>query len=159
MPALEALWTVMDEGGFEPARRLRSSGSTARCSRTARRCRSIAQGIHELWVAARRDWKDVEPAIFGTLLEQALNPRERSKLGAHYTPRAYVERLVVPTIIEPLREPTGRTTQAAIGPRWSMPATRRGALEAARTFHHQLARRACSTPPAAPATSSMSRSS
>ena len=46
----------------------------------------------------------MEPAIFGTLLERALQPRERHKLGAHYTPRAYVERLVMPTVIEPLRE-------------------------------------------------------
>jgi hypothetical protein len=36
-------------------------------------------------------------------LERALDPRERHKLGAHYTPRAYVERLVLPTVIEPLR--------------------------------------------------------
>src|SRR5690606_13994284 len=54
--------------------------------------------------AARSDWTDVEPAIFGTLLERALDPRERHKLGAHYTPRAYVERLVVPAVIEPLRQ-------------------------------------------------------
>jgi hypothetical protein len=53
--------------------------------------------------AASRDWRDVEPAIFGTLLERALAPDERHKLGAHYTPRAYVERLVLPTVIEPLR--------------------------------------------------------
>ena len=46
----------------------------------------------------------MEPAIFGTLVEQALNPEERKKLGAHYTPRAYVERLVHATIIDPLRE-------------------------------------------------------
>ena len=31
-------------------------------------------------------------------------PLERHALGAHYTPRAYVERLVLPTVIEPLRE-------------------------------------------------------
>ena len=54
--------------------------------------------------AGESDWSDVEPAIFGTLLERALEPRERHKLGAHYTPRAYVERLVLPTVIEPLRE-------------------------------------------------------
>ena len=54
--------------------------------------------------AAKQDWSKVEPAIFGTLLERALDPRERHKLGAHYTPRSYVERLVRPTIIEPLRE-------------------------------------------------------
>src|SRR5204862_2511653 len=54
--------------------------------------------------ASKADWKDVEPAIFGTLLERALDPVERHKLGAHYTPRAYVERLVMPTVIEPLRD-------------------------------------------------------
>ncbi len=53
--------------------------------------------------AAEHTWTEVEPAIFGTLLERALNPKERAKLGAHYTPRAYVELLVGPTIIEPLR--------------------------------------------------------
>jgi hypothetical protein len=57
--------------------------------------------LHE---AARADWSAVEPAIFGTLLERALDPRERHKLGAHYTPRSYVERLVQPTVIQPLRE-------------------------------------------------------
>jgi hypothetical protein len=54
--------------------------------------------------AAKADWQEVEPAIFGTLLERALDPRERHKLGAHYTPRAYVERLVIPTVMQPLRE-------------------------------------------------------
>lgn len=52
--------------------------------------------------AGKADWGHVEPAIFGTLLERALNPTERHHLGAHYTPRDYVERLVFPTIIEPL---------------------------------------------------------
>ncbi|MEX0916117.1 MAG: DNA methyltransferase, partial [Wenzhouxiangellaceae bacterium] len=36
--------------------------------------------------------------------ERALDPDERHKLGAHYTPRTYVERLVMPTIIDPLRD-------------------------------------------------------
>lgn len=62
--------------------------------------------------AARADWRFVEPAIFGTLLERALDPEERHALGAHYTPRAYVERLVLPTVIEPLRE-DWRNAQAA----------------------------------------------
>jgi len=53
--------------------------------------------------AARHDWSEVEPAIFGTLLERALDPKERHMLGAHFTPRAYVERLVRPTIEEPIR--------------------------------------------------------
>lgn len=64
------------------------------------RADQIAYLIH----AAKQDWSAVEPAIFGTLLERALDPRERHKLGAHYTPRSYVERLVRPTLIEPLRD-------------------------------------------------------
>nr|WP_294534769.1 DNA methyltransferase [uncultured Rhodoblastus sp.] len=59
--------------------------------------------IGELRQAASYNWRDVDPSIFGTLLEQALDPNERRRLGAHYTPRVYVERLVVATIIEPLR--------------------------------------------------------
>lgn len=56
----------------------------------------------ELLVAAKADWRRVEPAIFGTLLEQALTATERAKLGAHYTPRPYVERLVQATIMDVL---------------------------------------------------------
>lgn len=59
--------------------------------------------IGELLVAAKAEWREVDPAIFGTLLEQALDPEERRKLGAHYTPRAYVQRLVEVTVMEPLR--------------------------------------------------------
>lgn len=56
----------------------------------------------ELFEAAKRDWRSVEPAIFGTLLEQVLTDAERSKLGAHYTPRPYVQRLVNATIADVL---------------------------------------------------------
>ncbi len=60
--------------------------------------------IHALREAAESNWAHVDPSIFGTLLERALDPKERHRLGAHYTPRAYVERLVRPTIEEPLRK-------------------------------------------------------
>ncbi|WP_229310881.1 class I SAM-dependent DNA methyltransferase [Larkinella soli] len=55
----------------------------------------------------------MEPAIFGTLLERALDPRERHSLGAHYTPRRYVERLVLPTVLEPLRREWAAAQAAA----------------------------------------------
>lgn len=64
--------------------------------------------------AAKQNWSSVEPAIFGTLLERALNPDERHQLGAHFTPRAYVERLVLPTVIEPLRAEWANVRAAAI---------------------------------------------
>lgn len=53
--------------------------------------------------AARIDWSRIELSIFGSLVERSLNPQERHALGAHYTPRSYVERLVRPTVEEPLR--------------------------------------------------------
>ncbi|TCM58534.1 type II restriction/modification system DNA methylase subunit YeeA [Rhizobium sp. PP-F2F-G48] len=100
---MEELWRAMDEGGFSatirhPVRRFNGEFFRNRRALPLRR-----EEIGELAAAADHDWKDVEPAIFGTFLEQALNPGERRRLGAHYTPRAYVERLVIATVIEPLR--------------------------------------------------------
>lgn len=63
--------------------------------------------------AAASDWSGVEPSIFGTLLVRALDSRERHKLGAEYTPRSYVERLIRPTILDPLREEWDATRIAA----------------------------------------------
>jgi hypothetical protein len=86
--------------------------------------------------AAKQNWSHVEPAIFGTLLERALNPVERHKLGAHYTPRAYVERLVLPTVVEPLRAEWESVRAAAFTH------ARAGNLKAARDevngFHDKL---------------------
>jgi hypothetical protein len=86
--------------------------------------------------SARQNWGNVEPAIFGTLLERALNPDERHQLGAHYTPRAYVERLVLPTVIEPLRAEWENVRAAALTH------ARSGDLKRARAevnaFHDQL---------------------
>jgi hypothetical protein len=69
---------------------------------TARTFQLSSIDIHHLYEAARQNWRKVEPAIFGTLLEQALTPEERAKLGAHYTPRPYVETLVRATIMDVL---------------------------------------------------------
>jgi hypothetical protein len=70
----------------------------------------------ELLEAAKAEWREVEPAIFGTLLEQALTDSERAKLGAHYTPRPYVERLVEATIMEELRSAWDDVRSRADGP-------------------------------------------
>ncbi len=104
VPMLESLWQNMDKGGFSPILEQKilqfNGGLFADCSALP-----LNQDQLELLLeAAKANWADVEPAIFGTLLERALDPVERHKLGAHYTPRAYVERLVIPTIMEPLRE-------------------------------------------------------
>src|SRR5660398_256294 len=52
---------------------------------------------------SRLDWSQVEPAIFGTLFERGLDPSKRSQLGAHYTDRASILRLIEPVVLAPLR--------------------------------------------------------
>lgn len=90
----------------------------------------------ELLVAARKDWRKVEPAIFGTLLEQVLTATDRAKLGAHYTPRAYVERLVEATIMEVLRP----EWEAALGRARTLAdaGDSAGAIDEARSFQRRL---------------------
>jgi len=61
----------------------------------------ITSDRHLLLEAAKAVWTNVEPAIFGTMLEKALG-KERDKLGAHYTPRKYVEFLVRATFVDDL---------------------------------------------------------
>ena len=86
--------------------------------------------------AAKPDWSDVEPAIFGTLLERALSPRDRHKLGAHYTPRSYVERLVKPTIIDPLRARWDNVRLAAA--QHQAAGDTPAAIADVRAYHHEL---------------------
>ncbi len=103
MRMTHALWQDMDSGGFCAALAhdvLRFNGKLFKSPEAIELNRDQ---IDKLLEAAKANWREVEPAIFGTLLERALNPEERHSLGAHYTPRAYVERLVLPTVIEPLR--------------------------------------------------------
>lgn len=96
------LWADMNVGGYskvlnQPVLEFRGPYGEARPLRLT------SEQIRLLHKAAEANWTAVEPSIFGTLLERALDPRDRHSLGAHYTPPAYVEKLVVPTIIEPLR--------------------------------------------------------
>lgn len=102
-PALKGLWETMNSGGFSQALMTDLKRFNGGLFKDASALPLSEVQLLLLIDAADRDWKEVEPAIFGTLLERALSPKERHKLGAHYTPRAYVERLVNPTVIEPLR--------------------------------------------------------
>lgn len=115
---LQALWADMDRGGFSGALAknvLKFNGKLFKGADKAgySLLLTIAQ-IDLLIEAAKANWRKVEPAIFGTLLERALNPVERHALGAHYTPRAYVERLVLPTVLEPLRAEWANVQAAAL---------------------------------------------
>jgi len=64
---------------------------------------------------SKLDWSQIEPAIFGTLFERGLDPDQRAQLGAHYTDRTSILRLVEPVLMEPLRRDWAET-QAKITP-------------------------------------------
>jgi type II restriction/modification system DNA methylase subunit YeeA len=53
--------------------------------------------------ATALDWSAIEPAIFGTLFERSLDPSTRAAIGAQYTGRGDIERVVQPVVMEPLR--------------------------------------------------------
>ncbi|MEX2181321.1 MAG: DNA methyltransferase [Gemmatimonadaceae bacterium] len=100
--ALELLWRTMDEGGMYGAELLHRFNGHFFKTREALPLE--ASDVALLIEAASYDWSRVEPSIFGTLLVRALDPEERHRLGAEYTPREYIERLVEPTVVEPIRE-------------------------------------------------------
>ncbi|MEN5144885.1 DNA methyltransferase [Brevundimonas diminuta] len=92
--------------------------------------------LEVLICAADCDWSAVEPDVFGTFLEQALEPGDRVELGAHYTPKAYVQRLVEATVIEPLRTDWEAIEACALADFSRGDATT--ARKAVRRFHQQL---------------------
>ncbi|MEX2168089.1 MAG: DNA methyltransferase [Pirellulales bacterium] len=114
VPEMEALWRTMNTGGYSTQLKkhlLQFNGGLFAESHAIPLNRDQLDLLID---AAKQSWSDVEPAIFGTLLERALDPAERHKLGAHYTPRSYVERLVIPTVVEPLREEWDAARAAAV---------------------------------------------
>ena len=112
-PMVSQLWEAMDRGDFAIAIEARVKRFNGEFFKTRTVLPLARAEIGELRQAASYDWRAVDPSIFGTLLEQALDKTERRRLGAHYTPRAYVERLVVATIIEPLRADWDRALSTA----------------------------------------------
>jgi hypothetical protein len=74
-----------------------------------------AAEIETIGRVSKLDWSQIEPAIFGTLFERGLDPDQRAQLGAHYTDRASILRLVEPVLMAPLRRDWAET-QAKITP-------------------------------------------
>lgn len=147
---LAILWADMDQGGFSAALAqdvLHFNGKLFKgAGADGYSLLLTPEQIDLLIAAARANWREVEPAIFGTLLERALDPSERHALGAHYTPRAYVERLVLPTVIEPLRAQWANAQAAALVLAHEAAALQGKAAEAklaearaeVKKFHHHL---------------------
>lgn len=63
-----------------------------------------AEDISLLQRAAALDWAEIDPSILGTLFERGLDPDKRSQLGAHYTSRDMIERIIDPVVRRPLMD-------------------------------------------------------
>ena len=69
--------------------------------------------LQRLGEACDRNWRDIEPSIFGTLFERALDASKRAQTGAHYTGADDIELVVEPVVMTPLRR-EWQETRAAI---------------------------------------------
>jgi hypothetical protein len=141
--AVSGLWEAMDRGGRFGLRKFLQFNGHFFKEQTV--LPLTVADLRILLAAAKQDWADVEPSIMGTLLTRALDPAERHKLGAEYTPREFVERLVRPTVEEPVRERWTRVQAEVLqlrsedgkGPRQKKNRDRK-ALDSLRGFHEWL---------------------
>jgi type II restriction/modification system DNA methylase subunit YeeA len=89
--------------------------------------------------ATALNWSQIEPAIFGTLFERGLDPSKRSQLGAHYTDRGSILRVVEPVLMAPLHRQWGATKDYVETLLAKATAAKSGAIE---TRYRKEARRA-----------------
>ena len=59
--------------------------------------------LQRLGEATGKNWRNIEPSIFGTLFERALDASKRAHLGAHYTSAEDIMLVVEPVVMAPLR--------------------------------------------------------
>jgi hypothetical protein len=50
------------------------------------------------------DWSQISPAIFGSMFQSVMNPKERRNLGAHYTSETNILKLIKPLFLDELWE-------------------------------------------------------
>ena len=62
-----------------------------------------AAALQRLAEATGKNWQNIEPSIFGTLFERALDASKRAYLGAHYTGAEDIMLVVEPVVMAPLR--------------------------------------------------------
>jgi type II restriction/modification system DNA methylase subunit YeeA len=101
-PMAEQLFALMSEGGISILGRIpRFNGQVFSDGEAPDLNR---REIDYLLDAATQNWKNVSPAIFGTLFERIIDPRKRAQIGAHYTPPSDILDVIEPVIFEPLRQ-------------------------------------------------------
>ena len=60
--------------------------------------------LFNLRTAVGKNWRNIEPSVFGTLFEGALDASKRSQLGAHYTSADDIMAVIEPVIMKPMRQ-------------------------------------------------------
>ncbi len=55
-----------------------------------------------LLACAYIDWSKISPAIFGSMFQSVMNPKERRNLGAHYTSETNILKLIKPLFLDDL---------------------------------------------------------
>jgi hypothetical protein len=60
---------------------------------------------------AASNWRKVQPSIFGSLLQDVFGREKQWQLGAHYTHESEIQKVVIPTIVEPWTERIGALTK------------------------------------------------
>ena len=79
VPLVAELWKAMDEGQFSVAIRAQLPRFNGKLFKQPEVLPLSRDQIDLLLEASRADWAEVEPAIFGSLLENALDPLERHR--------------------------------------------------------------------------------
>ena len=59
--------------------------------------------MQRLGDAVKDNWRSIEPSIFGTLFERALDASKRAQTGAHYTGAKDIKLVVDPVVMTPMR--------------------------------------------------------
>lgn len=55
-----------------------------------------------LLFACSLDWSKISPAIFGSMFQAVMNPKERRNLGAHYTSEKNIQKVIKPLFLDSL---------------------------------------------------------
>ncbi len=99
--AIRSLFAQMATGGFSGADEIAHfNGDLFNVVDTVELSTTALQRLGE---ACERNWRDIEPSIFGTLFERALDASKRAQTGAHYTGAEDIELVVEPVVMTPLR--------------------------------------------------------
>ncbi len=102
---LEKLFAVMAKGGSFGKDKIRHFNGHLFEESTV--FELTEEELRALADAGEADWQFIQPSIMGTLFERALEPEQRSQLGAHYTSEADIRTLVEPVLMAPLRREWG----------------------------------------------------